>query len=191
MTVAFEWGDTLPQLSAKRLILGPLTTADAADIYSVFGDPDVMKFWSSPPMESPDDARKYIDEIRQLFAARSLFQWGIRLRDSGQVIGTCTIHRLDAENRRAELGIILGRSAWGKGLATEALETLIGFAFDQLDLHRLEADIDPRNEGSLRLFERQAFQREGLLRERWHLFGEVQDTVLLGLLRREWPGGTE
>lgn len=191
MNAVFEWSDELPHLPAERLELVWLTDDDVPAIYEIFGDPDVMKFWSSPSMESPDDARKYIDEIRQLFAARSLFQWGIRSRESGEVIGTCTIHRLDADNRRAELGIILSHASWGRGLATEALEALIGFAFDKLDLHRLEADIDPRNEGSLRLFEKQAFQREGLLRERWHLFGEVQDTVLLGLLRREWPGGKE
>lgn len=188
MKTAIEWTGELPHLPAERLDLVWLTDEDIPAIYEIFSDPEVMKYWSSSPMESTDDARKYLDEIRQLFAARSLFQWGIRSTESGDVVGTCTIHKLDIANRRAELGIILGRAAWGKGLATEALETLIRFAFDKLDLHRLEADIDPKNERSLRLFEKQAFQREGLLRERWHLFGEVQDTVLLGLLRREWQG---
>ena len=85
-----------------------------------------------------------------------------------------------------EVGFALGRSAWGHGLATGALEVLINFAFDALDLHRLEADVDPENESSLRVLERQGFRREGYLRERWHHLGEIRDTVFLGLLRREW-----
>jgi RimJ/RimL family protein N-acetyltransferase len=69
---------------------------------------------------------------------------------------------------------------------TDAVTTLIRFAFDALGLHRLEADVDPRNERSLRLLARQGFRVEGHLRETYFVGGEVQDSVILGLLRREW-----
>ena len=75
-------------------------------------------------------------------------------------------------------------------MATEAVELLLGFAFERLGLHRLEADADPQNVGSLRVLERQGFRREGYLRERWHTLGQVQDAVFLGLLRREWKGSS-
>lgn len=68
----------------------------------------------------------------------------------------------------------------------EALPALIGFAFDTLDLHRLEADVDPRNLRSIRLLEGTGFRREGYLRERYHLNGEIQDALLYGLLRPEF-----
>jgi RimJ/RimL family protein N-acetyltransferase len=67
-----------------------------------------------------------------------------------------------------------------------ALRTLIGHAFGTLGLRRLEADVDPRNERSLHALEALGFRREGLLRERWLVEGEIQDSVLLGLLRSEW-----
>ena len=70
----------------------------------------------------------------------------------------------------------------------EVLPALIHFAFDTLDLHRLEADVDPRNTRSIRLLEGTGFRREGLMRERYHLNGELQDAVLYGRLRREWRG---
>jgi RimJ/RimL family protein N-acetyltransferase len=55
-----------------------------------------------------------------------------------------------------------------------------------MQLRRLEADVDPRNAGSIRTLERLGFQREGFLRERWHVNGEIQDAIFYGLLRREW-----
>jgi RimJ/RimL family protein N-acetyltransferase len=69
---------------------------------------------------------------------------------------------------------------------SEALRLLVDFAFGSLGLHRLEADVDPRNGPSLRLLERLGFRREGLLRERYHAQGEIQDSVILGLLAPEW-----
>ncbi|HEX6057465.1 MAG TPA: GNAT family protein [Gemmatimonadaceae bacterium] len=92
----------------------------------------------------------------------------------------------DPPHRRAEVGYALARAAWGRGYVAEALHAMIGFAFETLALHRLEADVDPRNERSIRALLREGFEREGYLRERYHVSGEVQDAVLFGLLRREW-----
>jgi len=67
-----------------------------------------------------------------------------------------------------------------------ALQALLQYAFQTLDLNRLEADIDPRNRASARTLERLGFQQEGHLRERWIVNDEISDTFLYGLLRREW-----
>ncbi len=149
-----------------------------------------------PPLRNLDSARELIEEIHQLFRSRKGFRWGICSRETDEVFGTCTLFNVDLGNRRAEVGFALSRNAWGHGLATEALEVLIKFVFDTLDLHRLEADVDPKNERSLQVLERQGFRREGYLRERWHQLGNFHDTVLLGLLQRDWsrtsmaqPGG--
>ena len=60
------------------------------------------------------------------------------------------------------------------------------YAFEVLDLHRIEADVDPRNAASIRTLERLGFQREGYLRERWQVNGEIQDALFYGLLRPDW-----
>jgi ribosomal-protein-alanine N-acetyltransferase len=72
----------------------------------------------------------------------------------------------------------------------EALAVLIDYAFRSLKLRRLEADVDPANASSLRVLERMGFLREGLLRERWNVGGVIADSVMLGLLAREWRGST-
>ncbi|MFN2369802.1 MAG: GNAT family N-acetyltransferase, partial [Candidatus Krumholzibacteriia bacterium] len=87
---------------------------------------------------------------------------------------------------RAELGYGLRADAWGQGYAAEAVGELLRFGFTELALHRVEADVDPRNEASVRLLERLGFTREGLLRERWIVEEEISDAAFYGLLRREW-----
>lgn len=188
MNPPYEWGDNLPELPGNRIRLRPICKQDAPDLLSVFGDPEVVQYWSSPPLMDLPAATTLIDDIHASFLCRSLFQWAISRHDARQLIGTCTLFHLDPTHRRAEIGFALRRDTWGQGLATDALTTLIGFSFERLGLHRLEADADPGNERSLRVLERQGFRREGYLRERWHHLGKVHDAVFLGLLRPEWSG---
>jgi RimJ/RimL family protein N-acetyltransferase len=186
--MAYQWTDALPILDSARLVLRPLDDRDVPALFAIFGDPDVMRFWSSPPLEDMDAAHALLADIRRHFAARTLFQWGVELRATGTIIGTCTIFHIDEDHRRGEIGCAIARAHWGHGYGSDALTTLIRFAFEQLDLHRLEADPDPHNTASIRLVERQGFRREGYLRERYFLNGEPQDAVYYGLLRREWNG---
>jgi len=184
----FDWEDELPTLEGPRVRLRWPTRGDAPGLLEVFSDPEVIRFWSSPPMQDLAAAEKLVDRIHALFEARQLYQWSVCPRDGGPAFGTCTLFHVDVAHRRAEVGFALARRTWGQGFATEALGTLIAFAFKDLGLHRLEADADPANERSLRLLERHGFKREGYLRERWHHLGRIQDGVFLGLLARDWPG---
>jgi ribosomal-protein-alanine N-acetyltransferase len=187
MNAPYEWADRLPTLTAPRVALRWMTEADIPALYSVFGDPEVTRYWSTRALRDPAGAEALLREIEARFRARTLFQWGVCLRSDDAVIGTCTLFCLDLAHRRGELGYSLGRAHWGHGLMSEALSALIAFAFDTLGLHRIEADADPRNGRSIRTLERLGFRREGHLRERYHLNGEIQDALIFGLLRREWP----
>ena len=186
MTATFDWGERLPTLVAPRVELRWLEDGDAPALFALFSDPEVMRYWSWLPFTDRVQAQRLLEDIRGHFRARTLFQWGI-VHD-GHLIGTTTLFHLDHANRHAEIGFALARAHWGRGLASEAVSTLVGFAFETLGLHRLEAGADPRNDGSIRLLERQGFRREGYLRERYHVGDEVQDDVLFGLLRPEWRG---
>ncbi len=118
-------------------------------------------------------------------------RWDSHFFRSTLSVGTCTLASLTPDHGRGEVGYALGRAAWGRGYLAEALPALLGFAFDVLGLHRLEADVDPRNARSIRALERVGFVREGQQRERYHLAGEWQDALLYGLLRREWSARRE
>lgn len=176
----------LPTLATPRLRLRHLTPADTPALFTIFGDAAVCRYWSRPALADIAAAAALQAEIEHHFANRTLFQWGIAEREIDTVIGTCTLADLSAEHRRASLGYALARTAWGRGYVAEALPALLDFAFGTLDLHRLEADVDPRNARSIRALERLGFRREGLQRERYRMHDEWQDALLYGLLRDEW-----
>lgn len=176
----------LPTLAGERVHLRWLAERDVPALFAVFGDPVAMRYWSTPALADESGAAALLRDIHERFHARTTFQWGIARRGDDVVIGTVSLYQIDFAHRRSEVGFALGRAHWGQGLATEAVRLAISYAFRALDLGRLEADVDPRNLPSLRVLERLGFVREGYLRERYHVNGETQDSVLLGLLRREW-----
>ncbi len=176
----------MPRIGTPRAVLRPLEDRDAGDLLRIFGDPRVTRYWSSPPLADRPAAERLLASIRRGLDAGDLLQWGLARRADDRVLGTVTLARIDRTNRRAELGFALGAEHWGAGWMAEALPAAVDHAFEGLGLHRLEADVDPRNAASLARLERLGFLREGHLRERWHVQGEIQDSVLLGLLAADW-----
>ena len=187
----FDVGPQLPTLAAQRVRLRWLTAADVPALFAIFGDAEVTRYWSHAAFATLAAAEELLRQIHDTFRVRTLFQWGLELKATGAIIGTCTLGSLDATHRRAELGYALARAYWGQGYIAEALPVVLHFAFERLGLHRLTADVDPRNGPSLRALQRLGFQREGYLRQHYHVNGEVCDGVLFGLLRSEvrWPDG--
>lgn len=188
---------TLPVLHAERLVLRPVRDDDADALLALFGDAERMRFWGHGPLATQDDAVAYIAEIRAGATRGDLLQWAISPRaepagsrrepgSGDELIGTATLAGVDEEHRRAELGVALRREWEGRGLAGEAIAELARHAFEDLGLHRLTADADPRNTAAIALLERLGFRREGLLREHHRSGGEWQDGVLYGLLQAEW-----
>ena len=176
----------LPELAAHRVSLRMLRDEDVPALYEIFGDAEAMKYWSWPAFTDVSQARRLLEDIRAHAAAGTLLQWGIARKGDDAVIGTATLFQIDREHRRGEIGFALARTAWGKGFASEAVSRLIRYAFEELDLYRLEADPDPQNAASIALLEKQGFKYEGLLRERYFMNGRPMDAAYYGLLRREW-----
>lgn len=163
-----------------------LTEEDTPALLEIFSDPEVVRYTSLPVHETEADIQRLLDDIQRGFLDGSLFQWGIEIGE--RIAGTCTLAEINRTHKRASVGFILGRAFWGRRVMSRALPHLIGFAFGQLRLHRLEADADPRNTASIRLLEKAGFQREGLMRERYFAAGEWQDAVIYGLLAEERGG---
>lgn len=178
-------GDRLPTIETPRLHLRWLEDRDIPALFRIFGDPETVRYWSSPPLPDEAAAAELLAEIRSLFAAGTLYEWGVASRDGDEIVGTCTLASISVPHRRAELGFAVNRAYWGRGYAFEAITAVVNYAFASLGLHRLEADVDPRNHASIRCLEKIGFRKEGYARERYHLGGEIQDAVLYGLLRNE------
>jgi ribosomal-protein-alanine N-acetyltransferase len=177
-------------LETPRLVLRPLRTGDASDLFAIFSDPETMRYGSRGPWTSMDDAYAFLQRDAEGSAAGRHLCLGMQLKAAQQVIGTCTLFAIDSQNQRAELGYGMLPAVWGQGYMHEALRCFISYLFGEAELRRMEADIDPDNLASARTLVRLRFQQEGFLRERWLVHGKIADTCLYGLLQREWQGGT-
>ena len=145
-----------------------------------------MRYGSGIAWETIDKAHETIARYNKALAENESVGLAIVHLQTNALIGTCSLFHIDAQCRRAEIGYSMASLYWGKGYMHEALTALINYGFDQLNLHRMEADTDPRNTASRRCLERLGFINEGHLRERWIVNNEICDTSFYGLLHRDW-----
>ena len=177
---------TETEFRTARLVLRPLAAPDAGALLALFSDPEVMRYWSCAPWTGVKQAHDYIAGARKDLASGAMLRLGVELGATGDLIGQIALHHFDQQNRRCDVGYALSRAHWGRGYLGEAMTAMLEHGFEALELNRVEADVDPRNTASARLLERIGFAREGLLRERWIVAGEVCDTAFYGLLKSDW-----
>lgn len=171
-----------PILHTPRLVLRPVQEGDVADIYAIYSDETALEHFAREPLPDLAAAREMFENNLAFDDDKAAQFWAICLAESDRMIGTFTLFHISETNRRAEVGYILNREFWGKGYASEALNCMIDYCFETLEFGRLEADVDPANAGSLRLLERNGFEREGYFRKRWFVRGKWYDSVMFGLI---------
>lgn len=175
-------------MHTERLRLRPFEDADAQPLLAMRQDPEATLYWGGQPMRTLTDARKEIERVRGWVKEQSVAHWVIQAHDDPGMLGHVTLFHLDRLNRRAELGFFVTRERWGQGIATEACRAVVQHAFTEMELHRLEADVDPDNAPSLALLQKLGFREEGFFRERWWIGERWCDSVMLGLLAADWNG---
>lgn len=161
--------------------LTPLVMDDAPDIYLMMRDPEVMAYWDSGEIDDPD---VIVDIIQRQLAAMAddlAWHWTLRELGNGTFVGVCDLSEIDWRHHRAEVGFMLGRSAWGYGYAQEAMMALIPYAASE-GLQRLTARTHAGNGRSQLLLEKLGFAQEGYLRGHVDRDGERRDCRLFGLL---------
>jgi ribosomal-protein-alanine N-acetyltransferase len=169
-------------LQTRRLHLRPIRLNDAPAIFEARGDAEVMRFWDWPAQGSVDEVRKIIqNHVREIDSGAT--QWWVAAETPrGPAIGECDLSEIDPQQKRAEVGFLFRRSAWGQGYAREAMERVIRFGFEDLGLERLTARCHAGNEASRRLLEKLGFVQEGTLRGYVLREGVRRDCLVYGRL---------
>lgn len=175
-----------PELGSPRLMLRQPTRADADAVRQILSDPEVLRYYNVDPVTTRDEAISIIEGRRRRYDVGYGIRWGIYLRSSGLYIGSCGFEVLHRPWRYGEIGYELGRTHWGQGYMTEALHEIIRYGFGRLDLHRIEAQVEPENGPSKAVLRRLGFKEEGLARERGFWHGKFHDLVQFGLLRTDF-----
>jgi ribosomal-protein-alanine N-acetyltransferase len=175
-----------PSLTTNRLSLRQIQPQDAEDIFATLSDEEAMRFYGNEPHHSLEDTFALIDHIQARYARWEAIRWGITLKGTNRVLGSCSFHHFDSGFHRAETGYELNRAYWGQGIMKEAVSAILTFGFNELGLHRIEAIIDLANERSKGLLLKLGFTYEGFLRQRYYFRGHFEDEHFFGLLKDEW-----
>ena len=174
-----------PAAETARLRLREQVPQDIEFFAEMLGDPETLVHWPRPLTR--EEAERWIAQNRRRYAEDGFGWWAVELRETGELLGDCGLatYTIDGVSE-VELGYHFHRRNWGHGYATEAARALLQWGFDTLPLNRVQAEADTRNAASARVLEKLGFVHEGTLREDCVVNGDVSDSRVYGLLRREW-----
>ena len=179
---------SFPTLETVRLRLRETGPGDAAATLAVLSSEEVCRYYDLSPLTLEAEAAALIANRAAAFAREERIRWSLALRGDDRVIGSCGLSRWDEEGGQAEVGYELTPAEQGRGLMREALTAVLGFGFERMRLRRIEANVVPGNEPSLRLLRRLGFREMELRRGRGFWKGESHDLIHHLLHREDWHG---
>lgn len=171
-------------LEGMSVSLRPVEEADLEFVQAGVNHPDVRRFVGQSHPTSVAQEREYLEEIERRHDAVRLL-----VEADGEPVGEVEFDPIDWEAGVADFAIWIHPDQQGHGYAREATELMCAYAFDELRLHKLTADVYAANEASQALFESVGFTREGVGREDAYVDGRHQDSYYYGLLADEWARG--
>ncbi|MFN8243997.1 MAG: GNAT family N-acetyltransferase [Ferruginibacter sp.] len=172
-----------PEIKTERLLLRRIGISDASNLFQFRTDEDVMAYIDRERPKDISEIESLIGLINEGIEKGASITWGICYPEMpGTLIGTIGYWQILHQHYRAEIGYMLQRTHWRKGLMHEALGAVIRFGFDSMHLHSIEAHINPANEASGALLEKNGFVREGYFKEDYFFRGRFLDTAIYSLL---------
>jgi [ribosomal protein S5]-alanine N-acetyltransferase len=174
-----------PVLSTPRLILRALHPADLDDLYTYASDPEIDHFTPWMHYTSLNEAKENLQEFLAEYDHYGMGAWGIEHRADHRLIGITNFSRPHPINRRVEMGYTIARAYWRQGYATEAVQALIQFGFEKMNLVRIEAVVLPEHLASARVLQKAGMQFEGVLRSYQVWRGQPRDLHMYAVVRSE------
>ena len=177
--IAFK---SFPVLESDRLQFRDFVSSDAEDLFFIRSNDQIMEYMDTDKHSTILESDSLILQIAQSFKNKTGISWAIVEKSSNIVIGYFGFWRIMREHCRAEIGFALKPDFWGKGYMTETLNTLIEFGFNSLKLHSIEANVNPANENSKQLLEKNGFKQEAHFRENYFFNGKFIDSIIYSIL---------
>jgi len=178
--------DPFPNLETERLILRRLNVNDFEEIIALRGNPETMKYIPRPLVKTKEAALEHLTMIEEKIVNTSGINWGITIKENPKIIGVIGHYKIQPENYRAEIGYMSLPETYGKGYITEAIKVVLAYGFDQMNLHSVEAIIDPENIASEKVLLKNGFIKEAHILENELWDGKFWDTVMYSLLKRNF-----
>jgi RimJ/RimL family protein N-acetyltransferase len=177
----------LPILT-ERLTLRPYRKSDADSVFSIYSNPDMVRYLYSEPMQPSglnDSIKRRLKRVK-LESEGDILELAVDLTATGEFVGAMTFMYRSEVHHRGEIGYAILPQYAGQGYATEGSRALLGIGFDHLALHRIEAQCDARNVASARVMARLGMRQEAHMRQNEFVKGEWTDEILYAMLAEEW-----
>lgn len=170
-------------LETERLLLRRVVDEDVNEIFALRSDPEVMKYIPRPLVKTKEDALAHVAMIDEKIEINEGINWAITLKGNPKLIGIIGHYRIKPEHFRAEIGYMLLPEYQGKGIISEAIKTVVKYGFEVMQLHSIEAIIDPKNFASEKVLQKNGFVKEAHLKENEFYEGRFLDTVIYSSLK--------
>ena len=180
-----EYPDIIPSLTTTRLDLNPLTEVHRDGLFALFSDEEVTQLMGMSLMSDRSEVDSWIDDYRKEQKRESRIERAIVVRNTQQFIGRCALTNINWAHRRSEVSCAFQKQFWGNKFANESLREVLRYAFSELNLHRIEAQLWPDNGRMLSVLRSLGFVKEGLLKGHFQYKGTFGDTTVCALLNPE------
>ena len=164
-----------PTLHTGRLLLRQIIATDIDKVFEGLSDPEVVKYYGVQ-YASLEATQEQMDWYANMIKNDSGRCWAICSKDNRAFYGVITLPFWEKQHRKAELGYWLLPAFWNKGIATEAASIVINYAFTRMNLHRIKAETEDDNQGSIATLKKLGFLYEGTQKE-----CEIKDGRFLNL----------
>ncbi|MFM2231278.1 MAG: hypothetical protein RL607_2536 [Bacteroidota bacterium] len=180
-----------PVLTTSRLVLRRVRESDWPELLALRGDPEVMRYIPRPLVTTPEQAREHFTMIDTKIEENLGINWAITRHGEDKLLGVLGHYRLQPENFRSEIGYMLLPEAQGQGIVPEAVTAILKYGFEHMQLHSVEAVIDPENGASEKVVQKLGFVKEAHILENEYFDGRFWDTVIYSLLKRNFKPNYE
>ena len=173
-----------PILETERLLLRRVDNNDVNEVFSMRSNAETMKYIPRPQVTNNEEALLHIALLDSGLEKNEAINWAITFKGENKLLGIIGFYRTKFEDYRSEIGYMLLSENHGKGIASEAVERALDYGFNEMNLHSIEAIIDPRNEESERVLLKNGFVKEGHIKENTFFNGEFLDSVIYSKIKK-------
>lgn len=172
------------KLETNRLILRKFKIEDAKDVFENYASSDdVTKYLTWETHNSIDATKNYLQDLIERYKDNKTFDWAIELKNENKVIGSICAKEPNEIISKIEAGYCIGKKWWNQGIVTEALQEIIRFLFEEINVNRIEAYHDVKNLGSGRVMQKCGMKFEGVLRQAYKFKNGVSDVFIYSILK--------
>ena len=175
-------------MNTDRLLLRKYDIDDAYDMFKNWAnDSEVTKFLSWGPHNNVKVCKDVIEKWACEYKNNNIYNWAIVMKEIGEVIGGISMVKLDESNYSCEIGYCMSAKYWGKGIMSEALNTVIDYLFSEIGFNRIGANYDTNNTASGKVMLNGGMKREGILRQvKLRNNKEFYDLAVYAILKEDW-----